>query len=771
MRIFLSYGHDKNTPIAQRIKKDLEAAGHSVWIDSSEIKAGDDWRRSIVDGLSNSDWTLGLLSKHSVRTPGVCLDELAIALHVKGGTIATVLVESEAGVTPPLSISSIQWLDMHDWAEHLSSGGEDGEKWYRSRFEEILRMLASPAAQRFAGEIEDLEKKLRPILQQADIGALVDGFVGREWLKSLLNDWRRNARESRLYWISGAPGTGKSSFAAWLAHRGDVNVVALNLCRYNIAERRDPALVLRTIAFQIATRLPDYRQLLMDRFRKQDPDGKDLDHRSVAGLFDWLLAEPLRFAIDGGRSSDRYLIVIDALDETISNGRSELAEVLAESCQKLPGWIAMVVTSRPEPSILRQFAGFKPQTIDAESAENLNDLRDYARRWLGIESRGAGQTEARVEGMVAASQGNFLYLHMLTDAAAKGLMELDDAESLPQGLIGLYERWLRRQFPKAVDFEAAEPFFEILVAAESPIPENWLDRILGWSNRDKARILDRVGSLIERRNNGIAPFHKSLRDWLADERRTGSDFAIDAKNGAKRLTELLWSTFESWTKDPQDVSLDPFCEAELTSQLTKAQSDPKLLGEFLRLLADPGVICRRMLVDTNYDEDSRRKARHHYRSLMERISSKWPVELNSQPLWAVVRAVAAAAWQTLDDRYGPSGIIAWEDVQPAILAPQMDEVRRRFNEWIEALLRLVTGLDIAHIVVQRHTELVPELGALMDTKLLQFIKSGANGVTARVNDYIPDRNLNFIRGSAENLYRDFGNDPRLSGLLDQWSGI
>ena len=125
----------------------------------------------------------------------------------------------------------------------------------------------------------------------------------------------------------------------------------------------------------------------------------------------------------------------------------------------------------------------------------------------------------------------------------------------------------------------------------------------------------------------------------------------------------------------------------------------------------------------------------------------------------------------MDDRYGPSGIVAWEDVQPAILAPQMDEVRRRFNEWIEALLRLVTGLDIAHIVIQRHSELVPELGALMDTKLLQFIKSGANGVTARVNDYIPDRNLNFIRGSAENLYRDFGNDPRLSGLLDQWSGI
>ena len=112
--------------------------------------------------------------------------------------------------------------------------------------------------------------------------------------------------------------------------------------------------------------------------------------------------------------------MIDALDETIREGRSEFAEVLAESCQKLPNWIAVVVTSRPEPSILRQFAGLNPQTIEAESDENLNDLRTYARRWLAIESRGAGETETRVERMVAASKGNFLYLRMLTEAVTSG---------------------------------------------------------------------------------------------------------------------------------------------------------------------------------------------------------------------------------------------------------------------------------------------------------------------------------------------------------------
>ncbi|HBE62173.1 MAG TPA: hypothetical protein DDX19_05280 [Rhodopirellula baltica] len=71
MRSFLSYGHDSNEGLVQRIKLDLEDRGHVVWIDRSEIKAGDDWRRKITEGLINSDGVLSFLTKHSVRDPGV----------------------------------------------------------------------------------------------------------------------------------------------------------------------------------------------------------------------------------------------------------------------------------------------------------------------------------------------------------------------------------------------------------------------------------------------------------------------------------------------------------------------------------------------------------------------------------------------------------------------------------------------------------------------------------------------------------------------------
>ena len=54
LRIFLSYGHDENEALVRLIKADLEARGHDVWFDKSQIKHGDDWRRSITDGIVKS---------------------------------------------------------------------------------------------------------------------------------------------------------------------------------------------------------------------------------------------------------------------------------------------------------------------------------------------------------------------------------------------------------------------------------------------------------------------------------------------------------------------------------------------------------------------------------------------------------------------------------------------------------------------------------------------------------------------------------------------
>jgi hypothetical protein len=585
MKIFLSYDHDQNASFVECIARDLEAAGHRIWIDKAQIKTGDDWRRRIVDGLSDTDWVLGFLSKHAIRDPGVCLDELAIALHAKGGAIATVLLESEAAAAPPVSVSHIQWLDMHDWAERQARRGPEWEAWYRGKIDELLALLAEPATRHFAGEIAELDQRLRPVSQESDIGLLVDGFVGREWLRAMLDEWRRTAGDSRLFWLSGAAGTGKSAFAAWLAHRGRVNVIGINLCRYNLDDRTDAGRVIRTLAFQIATRVADYRRLLLDRLRAHDLDGNEIAQKSPPDLFELLLVGPLRLAIDGGRRDDRYLVVIDGLDETVRDGESALADILARQADKLPAWIALVVTSRPEEPILGKFSRWKPHSIDAEAPENLADLRAYVSDWLSNpDDLPPGETAASLaQRMVAASQGNFLYLRMLREAVMGGMLSLSAPEGLPQGLVGLYRDWFKRRFPDAAAYEAYVPVLAVLAAAEHPVPEDWLSRLFGWSKRDATRHLEGLGSLFERRPEGVAPFHKSLRDWLVDPRAAGSDYVVDEAEGACRLAASLWYEFVRWSQVPEPAPLDPFVVAELPAQIARSRPD-----ELQGLLAQAG---------------------------------------------------------------------------------------------------------------------------------------------------------------------------------------
>lgn len=134
LKLFFSYGHDRNRLLVERIKRDLEKRGHHVWIDSSEIKAGDHWRDDILNGVLNASSVLAFLSEHSTRNPGVCLDELKIAVCVKGANIKTVLLEPESQIKPPATLSDIQWLDMSNWYDLKKNSDVAFEQWYMEKF-------------------------------------------------------------------------------------------------------------------------------------------------------------------------------------------------------------------------------------------------------------------------------------------------------------------------------------------------------------------------------------------------------------------------------------------------------------------------------------------------------------------------------------------------------------------------------------------------------------------------------------------------------------
>ena len=153
---------------------------------------------------SKSHRVLSFLSKHSTRDPGVCRDEIAIAIGVKGGNIQTILVESEQEVQPPVNIGHIQWLDMHDWKERRAAGEAAWEQWYQAKLAEIVRVVESDESRRFAGEIETLNGHLKPIKSEARICQLLSkGFYGRQWLFEAVEKWRAGC-QARIPGSSGS---------------------------------------------------------------------------------------------------------------------------------------------------------------------------------------------------------------------------------------------------------------------------------------------------------------------------------------------------------------------------------------------------------------------------------------------------------------------------------------------------------------------------------------------------------------------------------------
>ena len=109
MTLFVSYAH-REALICRLIVYALKARGHKVWFDELNIPHGSDWRSEILKGIERSSGVLSVLSRDAVKPGGVCLDELSIAVGVRGGNIRTILLEQD--VTPPPTIMSRQWLDL-----------------------------------------------------------------------------------------------------------------------------------------------------------------------------------------------------------------------------------------------------------------------------------------------------------------------------------------------------------------------------------------------------------------------------------------------------------------------------------------------------------------------------------------------------------------------------------------------------------------------------------------------------------------------------------
>jgi WD40 repeat protein len=683
LRIFLSYGRDEFAAVAQKVHDDLVDRGHEVWFDINKLKEGGDWEQYIEDGLqwAAKEPTTGrivfIMTPHSVRRPdGYCLNEIALGLSKNVSIVPVMLVWSE----PPLSIYRLQFLDMRDTYRHDEKQFVDGI--YDRKLERLAEALEHKKID-FQGSQSQLLKVLEPINFSADVFKLQKEFTGRQWVMDLVDRWLADPEGSKLFWITGAPGAGKSAIAAYLRDNRS-QVAAFHFCDAASDEKRNPAKLVSSVACQLASQLPAYQE----RLSSLDLAGikqEYCDPSKAYTLFDKLVVQPLA---ENFPEPDRTLVVIiDALDEATRSGKNEIVRFLAQSADKTPKWLRFLLTSRPDQEVLVPLQNYKPFVLDASGQENQVDLADYLKFKLPL------VTQAQLHVILERSEGIFLYVKQACEDIARGNLSLDRLQEFPRGLGGIYEQFFERQFGADSDFYQREivPLLHLVLAAQEPLTLAFLKAERGWANNNELFLrIDKLGSLFPRTGNAdidaLRPFHKSVTDWLTVKANSGLWY-VDVEWGHKLLAEAGWKQFQG---EPEEMR--PYFLWWLPEHLRMISNDERRVGllksfRFMmarlahgaleQALVDYRRLESKLLPDLKYEQAFFRERTH----ILRRQNDEWPAH----------KILLQLAVEHADNSPLTKGAEAWL------------EAGRCNWEWIRRIQRVdMVGIDPCIAVLEGH---------------------------------------------------------------------
>ncbi len=552
MSLFLSYAH-RESIICRLIVLTLKARGHKVWFDELNIPHGSDWRREIVKGIEESSGVLSMLSNEAVRPGGVCLDELSIAVGVRGGNIRTVLLEKD--VTPPPTVIERQWLDLTEWQEFRRQKNEDEllnspvfTSWFAEKANLLIRMLETKENREFEGQLTTIRSALPRLFTAVSRQSflLKESYVERTWIRDQIDRWLDDPEGKKLLVIYGDPGIGKSAFAAHYAHYNG-RVAAAVFCERGQDTLNSPESVIETIAYKLACRLPDYREYISIKLSNNSP----LSSLNADELFEVLLASPLSTLISAGRATE--CILVDGVDETGTGDKNVLASVLSKYADRFPEWLRILVLSRRVPAVRRWFAGADYIDLDRMSEENLADIRAFVSEGLKELTETPEAAAEKTEMITSRCDGVFLYARMILSALKEGKASIDEADQFPHGLNGIFLQWFQWYFPDSEEYDnKVRPALNLMAASQEPIPEEEITEITGWRRKQTEEFMRLMNVHLRVDTDGsgkkvVDVNHLFIREWLLSSE--AGEYQVFAEDGVMEMAEFFAELLAE--KDPE----------------------------------------------------------------------------------------------------------------------------------------------------------------------------------------------------------------------------
>ncbi|XP_028412103.1 uncharacterized protein LOC114534831 [Dendronephthya gigantea] len=368
----------------------------------------------------------------------------------------------------------------------------------------------------FTGKIRDLCRKFQ------------DGT--RKWLFDKLSNWFES-EESRVLILIAGPGVGKSVLSAKLCElfRERGQLAAHHFCDFRNSDSSNPQRILQSLACQMCDNVEGFRDKLTEILRREH------SRDSLSDAFRVLLNDPLH-ALD---RHDPMLIIVDALDESKTDEKSEFLELISERFCELPDWIKIFISSRPELQVRKILEHLHPWEIRPDDKHHNHDIELFVRHSL------PNLNDKSIRSVISKCEGSFLYAYYLvSELKEKGVgIEPDLSDYISNGISGYYEKQFKRldiglkRFKQDVSC-LLNSFINVVAVFKEPLPIKVLFTCMGLSKDEfkiRKAVLDVMSEILPVYDQCLTVYHKSLCDWLTLNGYEEHAFVADVEDGNRRL--------------------------------------------------------------------------------------------------------------------------------------------------------------------------------------------------------------------------------------------
>ncbi len=377
----------------------------------------------------------------------------------------------------------------------------------------------------FTGKIDDLNKKF------------YDGT--RLWFFEKLSSWFHD-ETSKVMILTAGPGVGKSVLSAKVCEqyqqRGQL--AGCHFCDFRNSDYSNPKRILQSLASRMCDNVEGFRDKLTDVLQREH------SRDSLSDAFRVFLNDPLH-ALD---RHEPMLIVVDALDESKVDDKSEFLELISDEFSELPKWVKILISSRPDLQVRKKLLHLNPFEILPNDEHHNLDLELFVRyRFPNI-------SEDYINSIVSMCEGSFLYAYFLTNELKENYLGIEPnlSEYVAKGISGFYEKQFKRLKVRLLRLKPVagpsifKSFVNVVAASREPLPIKFLFACMSVSSEEfeiREAIIGIMSEILPIYDDCLTVYHKSLWDWLTLDGYDEHAFAGNAADGTKRLCHACKSIY------------------------------------------------------------------------------------------------------------------------------------------------------------------------------------------------------------------------------------